>query len=285
VGFLFFDQTRTLVRFAPALLPQYEKRNLSPYEDLPPEEARENAESVFFAPSLIRLIARSANQEIATHSFSHYYCLEMGQTIETFREDLRAACAAARALGLEVQSLVFPKNQCRSDFLRVCSEVGISAYRGNPSSWLYRAVADDEQGYVRRLGRLLDAYVPLGSPNCHPLPSVTDDLPLNIPASRFLRSYSRRFRWFEPMRLWRIKRDLTTAAKTGRLYHLWWHPHNFGVNLASNLAFVRKVLDHYRKLRDLHGMESLSMCEVANRCLLEGRDKGGPLSISSMLAH
>ena len=47
--------------------------------------------------------------------------------------------------------MVFPKNQCRDDFLRICAEAGILAYRGNPPSWLYRAAADDEQGYVKRL--------------------------------------------------------------------------------------------------------------------------------------
>jgi len=267
VGFLFFDRTRSILRFAPTMRPKYKRRNLSPYNDLPPEEARENAKSIFFAPSLIRLICATAHQEIATHSFSHYYCLEEGQTIETFRQDLLAARAAARMFGLETSSLVFPKNQCRNDFLSVCSEAGIIAYRGNPSSWLYRAVADGEQGYIRRLGRLLDAYVSLSSQNCHPLPVWTGDVPLNIPSSRYLRPYSSRLRMFEPLRLRRIRRGLTTAAQTGQLYHLWWHPHDFGLNMASNFAILRRILDHYRSLRELYGMESLNMREAADRCL------------------
>ena len=75
---------------------------------------------------------------------------------------------------------------------------------------------------------------------------------------------------FEPLRLHRIKRDLTEAAKNGLLYHLWWHPHNFGVNTAANLAFLRKILEHYRSLHDLYGIESLNMGEMAACCLGTG---------------
>ena len=271
VGFLFCDRTRTLLKFAPSRQqPEYENRILSPYYDLPPEGAMETPDSVFFAPSLIRLIANTPHQEVATHSFSHYYCLEKGQDIETFRQDLLAARAAAYALGLELRSMVFPKNQCKDEFLKVCAEAGILAYRGNPPSWLYRAAADDEQGYVKRLGRLFDTYLPLGSRNCYPVPVRSGHLPINLRGSRFLRPYSPMFRMFEPLRLHRIKCDLTEAARKGLFYHLWWHPHNFGVNTAANLAFLRKILEHYRSLNDLYGMESLNMAEMAACCVATG---------------
>jgi hypothetical protein len=273
VGFLFCDQTRTLLKFAPSHhRPDYQNRILSPYYDLPLEGATETPESVFFAPSLIRLIATTEHQEVATHSFSHYYCLEKGQDIEAFRQDLLAARAAAFALGLKLSSMVFPKNQCNDDYLSVCAETGILAYRGNRPGWLYRAAADDEEGYVKRLSRLLDAYLPLGSRNCYPLPVFSGDLPINLRASRFLRPYSPLFRMFDPLRLRRIERDLTEAARNGLFYHLWWHPHNFGVNTAANLAFLRKILEHYRSLQDLYGMESLNMGEMAACCLGSGAD-------------
>jgi peptidoglycan/xylan/chitin deacetylase (PgdA/CDA1 family) len=267
VGFLFFDRTEPLLSCAPALRPYYENIKLRPYEDLPPKDAQETSGSIFFAPSLIRNIAEAANQEIATHSFSHYYCLEKGQNRETFRQDLLAARAAARQLGLEIRTLVFPKNQCRSDYLGICPEADILAYRGNPIGWLYRAAADDEQTLPKRLGRLLDAYIPLTGCNCSSLPDSPAVGPINIPASRYLRPYSPILYPLDPLRLWRIKRDLTTAAKTGRLYHLWWHPHNFGAHLSDNLAFLRKILEHFRSLRDCFGIESLNMSEAAARCV------------------
>jgi peptidoglycan/xylan/chitin deacetylase (PgdA/CDA1 family) len=270
VGFLFCDQTRTLLKFAPSLhRPEYKNRILKPYYDLPPEGATDTPDSIFFAPSLIRLIANTAHQEVATHSFSHFYCLEKGQDIEAFRQDLLAARAASYALGLELRSMVFPKNQCNDDYLIVCAEAGILAYRGTPPGWLYRAAADDEQRYVKRLGRLLDTYLPLGSRNCYPAPVQSANLPINLRGSRFLRPYSPLFRMFEPLRLHRIKRDLTEAARKGLFYHLWWHPHNFGVNTEANLAFLRKILEHYRFLQEAYGMESANMGEMAACCLRE----------------
>ena len=275
VGFLFFDQTRTLLDFAPRQRPEYSDRRLDPYSDLPPAEVRETSESIFFAPSLIRLIAGTAGQEIATHTFSHYFCLEEGQNIETFRQDLLAARAAGRQLGLELRSLVFPQNEFRAEYIRPCVDAGITAYRGNPPSWVYQEAPQDQQGHIRRLGRLADAYLPLTSGNCRTLPIFSDGTPVNVPASRFLRPYSPTLRAFERLRLRRIIAEMSVAARKGLLYHLWWHPHNFGLNTEDNLAFLRKILDHYRLLRERYGFASRNMGEVADACL-EARPEGRP---------
>jgi hypothetical protein len=263
VGFLFCDGTAALRRFAPSLRPTYQNTKLSPYGHLPADETKEAPESIFFAPSLIRLIAGTAHQEIGTHSFSHYYALEPGQNVNMFRQDLLAAFAAAETFGLKLRSLVFPKNQCNEEYLGVCSELGITSYRGTPSSWPYRAARDEKyRAPSRRLIRLLDAYFPL-SPACYQISARSIDQPLNIPASRYLRPYSRLLAPLEKMRLSRINRDLTAAATTGQIYHLWWHPHDFGANLQSNLRFLRKILEHYRQLRERYQFKSLNMSELA----------------------
>lgn len=264
VGFLFFDQTRTLLDFAPRQRPKYRNRMLYPYSDLPPDGARETAESIFFAPSLIRLIAATPNQEVGTHTFSHYLCLEEGQNIETFRDDLLAARAAGQRLGLELRSLVFPQNEFTPEYVRVCLEAGITAYRGNSSSWIYREAAQEQQGLIRRLGRLVDAYLPLTSGNCHFITPSVEILPVNVPASRFLRPYSPSLGTLEHVRLRRITTEMTTAARRGLLYHLWWHPHNFGLHTEYNLAFLRKILEHYRLLHEQYGFTTMNMGEVAH---------------------
>jgi hypothetical protein len=65
------------------------------------------------------------------------------------------------------------------------------------------------------------------------------------------------------MRLRRIKQAMTAAARAGAVFHLWWHPHNFGVNLELNLAILAEVLRHYRYLADKYGMQSQCMGEFA----------------------
>jgi hypothetical protein len=88
---------------------------------------------------------------------------------------------------------------------------------------------------------------------------------LNVPASRFLRPYAPRLRHLEGLRLRRIVSDLEYAAREGKLFHLWWHPHNFGVNTDQNLAFLERVLGHFQRLRERHGMESLNMGDLGLR--------------------
>jgi hypothetical protein len=65
------------------------------------------------------------------------------------------------------------------------------------------------------------------------------------------------------LRAKRIKSDLDHCAKKGLAYHLWWHPHNFGVNLHQNLGILEAILKHFSSLRDQGAMESLSMGELA----------------------
>jgi hypothetical protein len=114
--------------------------------------------------------------------------------------------------------------------------------------------------------RLLDAYVDVSGDNAYPLPE-NPRLPINIPASRYLRAYSKRFRIFEPLRLRRIVSAMTRAAQTGRIFHLWWHPEDFSGNVEDNLRFLEQVLKEYKQLREVHGMQSLNMAEITHLAL------------------
>ena len=69
----------------------------------------------------------------------------------------------------------------------------------------------------------------------------------------------------ENLRLRRILKGMEHAARHGEVFHLWWHPHNFGANLAENMAVLRRIAEHFRHLQARYGMQSLSMAEVATR--------------------
>jgi len=64
---------------------------------------------------------------------------------------------------------------------------------------------------------------------------------------------------------------MTFAAENQILFHLWWHPHNFGVNTDSNLSFLRAILEHYRALQRRFEFQSLTMAEVAAETLAKSR--------------
>lgn len=265
VGLMFFETREQLIDGLPSLRPNYVNPRLSPYHHID-ELGRDEKEDPFhYAPSLIKLIASFPHQEIGSHTFSHYYCLEKGQNDETFRADLEAAVRSANRYNVTLESLVFPRNQFNDRYLSICREVGIKAYRGNESSWMYRAKSREDESLLRRGVRLLDAYVNLSGHNCYAPQQRRRDRLLNIPSSRFLRPYSKTLRLLEPLRMRRILADMTYAAQRGLIYHLWWHPHNFGENTDENLSFLKKILDCHLKLREMYDMESLNMAELSER--------------------
>lgn len=264
VGFLFFENRKALLEALPAKQPQYDNPDISPYKNQMDKVGENEADDPFhYAGSLIRMI-QSAGQEVACHTFSHYYCLETGQTIDDFRADLQAAKHIAEKWGIELKSFVFPRNQYNEAYLKVCHEEGITSFRGNEVSWIYTAKTTEGETYLRRGARLLDAYINLSGHHSYSYEYMKSAVPFNIPSSRFLRPYSGRFSPLEWLRLRRIKKGMTHAAKHGLTYHLWWHPHNFGINLEQNIAFLEKILIHYQYLSQRYGFRNASMQQLAN---------------------
>ncbi|MBC6988307.1 polysaccharide deacetylase family protein [Hymenobacter sp. BT491] len=269
VGLLFFANKREMLAHLPTVRPEYADPKLSPYLALDAVGEDEASDPYHFGLSLIEQIRRTPGQEMATHTFCHYYCLERGQTPEAFRHDLQAAQRIATEQGLELRSLVFPRNQHNSSYLSICQELGITSYRGNEASWIYKERNEEEQTLYKRGARLLDAYVNLSGHNCHAMSDIARSFPYNIPASRFLRPWSGRMKVLEGLRLKRILSGMEHAARHGLVFHLWWHPHNFGANLPENMAVLQRIAEHYQHLQTAYGMESLSMRDIADRLQLQ----------------
>lgn len=265
VGFLFFDRKDELLASLPAVQPKYTNPVLSPYPDLAALGANEREDPYHFGRSLVREIASHPGQEIGTHTFSHYFCLEEGQTAQAFQADLVAAIAAAQALGLTLRSLVFPRNQFNHGYLGICRRLGIRAYRGVEAAWPYQPEPTGTERAAKRLVRLLDSYVDITGANDFRPERPAAHLPMNLPASRFLRPTGPGWQPFDRVRLHRILTGMTSAARNGTVFHLWWHPHNFGAQPDANLAFLAHILAHYRKLANSYGMQSRNMGELAAR--------------------
>jgi peptidoglycan/xylan/chitin deacetylase (PgdA/CDA1 family) len=262
VGFLFFGRREDLVAALPARRPTYADPRVSSYNHIDSVGFDESADPFHFGSTLLERIRRVPHQEIATHTFSHFYCMEPGPTPDDFRADLIACVSAARAIGVELSSIVFPRNQVTGTCLDVCAELGIVVYRGTERAWPYRPVPRNRQGRLRRALRLADGYVNLLGYHVTPYAQTVERGMVNIPASRFLRPYSRRLRWLEWLNEQRITRAMSHAARSGAIYHLWWHPHNFGRDSDNNLASLRRILEHYGGLAARHGMRSRTMGEL-----------------------
>lgn len=265
VGFLMLQNREQMDRTAPQdRRPVYSNGRLDSYRVSIGENEAEDP--YHYATSLVKKIIAAPGQEPASHTFSHYYCLEPGQNSDSFRADTKAAAEAAGLHGIQPRSIVFPRNQHNPAYSEILREHGIAAYRGNPEHRLYRAAEHmRDQALCRRAGRLLDTYVNLSGDNLQSWEELDrGKTPLNIRASRFLRPWSAKLAILEPLKIRRIRRGIRKAAETGSIFHLWWHPHNFAANTEKNLANLSLILDEFENCRERYGMRTLNIGEIVD---------------------
>jgi hypothetical protein len=263
VGMLFARTREELLAMAPHERPTYLDESLSPYAAMERVGRDEHDDPLHFGRDVIEAIARTPHQEIGTHTFSHYYCLEPGQTAQQFEADLVAARQASADFGDACASLVLPRNQHNPAYDDVLRRAGVRAVRCGERQRVYRGVSARSEHPGRRLARLADTYAPVLGDRTFERPRPASGL-VRVPASAFLRPYSPRLRSLDRLRVARVEREMTRAARAGRGFHLWWHPHNFGTHLEENIAVLSALLDTFAVLRERHGMTSRSMREIAD---------------------
>ena len=259
VGMLFNENWDEWQSNCPLNRPTYSNLKLDPYaygnthRDL-------GLDRFFFAPNLIREIQNATGQKIGTHTYSHYYCLETGQNKEQFADDLDIAIKLANKFNISLKSLVFPRNQFNESYLECCVERQIVTVRSNPSVWYWDTMAP--QTFAMKIFRTADAYLPLGVKS-YPEKSIKSSFPSCQPSSRFLRP-QHKMEFINSLRLNRIKNEIIHAAKAGEMYHLWWHPHNFGIDPDGAIKTLKSILEVYKYCKETFGMESKTMEEIHN---------------------
>lgn len=277
VGFLFARNRQELERFKPAVLPRYRDPRLDPYVEAVGED--EESDPLHYAPSLIARIAATPRQEIATHTYSHFFCHDALTGADAFRADLQSAVAIAAERGFLLRSIVFPRNQRNPAYDPLLNEAGIIAYRGNPHTRMWSFTGSEEAASPgRRVARLADSYLPLSGDGSVGWDELLQPSGLvDIRASFILRPVRPRLAPLEPVRRARLKTAVRSAARRGRILHLWWHPHNFGAHSGECLELLKAVLEEVQACRARYGMRSMTMRDVAERVLQRGHtgDPGG----------
>jgi len=141
----------------PSVMPGYARQQCSTY--LLDSVVRGNPK-MFFARPLVEQILDTQGQEIASHSYSHFYCGEVGATPAQFAADLVCSQEIGAELGVTYRSFVFPRNQIQSAYLEVLEKAGFKIFRGTSNHWLYRNGHFVAGGIAGRAFRLVDAYLP-----------------------------------------------------------------------------------------------------------------------------
>ena len=152
VGMLMAENKDELTQYIPSVIPRYCNSLLSSHDLIREIGDNEQEDCFHYAHSLVSKILTYQNQELGSHTFSHYYCSAEGQTPEAFRADLLAAKSiASNKFGIELSSLIFPRNSFSADHVRIAEECGFTSYRGNPKGFAYNS-----NGELARAVRLVD---------------------------------------------------------------------------------------------------------------------------------
>lgn len=268
VGMLFARDKAELTRSLPSKRPEYRDPALSPYRLLDEVGSDEASDPYHYALSLIERVAATPGQVVGSHTFGHYYCLEAGQNLASFTADLAAAQRLSQQrLNTRSTSLVFPRNQYRRDYFPALQDHGFTTYRGNPDLWFWRSRSGEDTTLLQRAVRLSDNYLNFGANTLFSHPTIEGDSPMNIPASRFFRPYVARIDGYGGQRLKvrRILREMSTAARNQAHYHLWWHPHNLATHPEKNMAALKEILQQYQTLNHRYGWQSHSMETFASQ--------------------
>lgn len=262
VGFLFHKDIDEINGNRPKILPEYTNEQVDPYLYLETLNTpyTEEFNKMHCASKLVSQIALEENQELATHTYSHFFTYEPLKNPEAFSADMRQAIEVARERGYHLKSLVFPRNQVDVASVACLESLEISTYRGNPTHWAYCNGDKPSKSLFLRLYRLVDTYVNLSGHHTS-IPTLTKGA-TELKASMMLRPYFSKLAYLESLKLKRIKKAMKHAAVNGQNFHLWWHPHNFGKNQEKNLKNLDELLLYFQELEQSYSMRSLTMDEV-----------------------
>lgn len=260
VGMLFYRDFKEWQNGVPNLKPTFLNKSLSAYEWVEKNNTK-NINTGHFAPELINQIIKTKYQELASHTFAHYYCLEKGQNVSQFESDTKSFSKVISEKNLKAQSLVFPRNQYNSSYLDVCAKNDIKIVRTNPNVWFWNV--NGKENLLKKIFRTLDCYIPLFR-STYKLKSVKKiNKIVLLPSSRFLKPYGKH-NVLNKLRLRRIMKEMTHAAKKGEIYHLWWHPHNFGNYTKQSIKDLKLIANHYKYLEKKYKMKSSNMITFYN---------------------
>lgn len=257
VGFLFAENYEELSRYFPEACPTYADQRITPYPWFSRIGGTEQEAPCFFGGSLLPKIAKTPGQEIGSHTFSHFYCREKGQTPEQFRADMEAALAIARDKGYPLTSAVMPRNHCEPEYTEILKELGFTAYRDEENDWCHRIPWRP----LRRMMKLTDVYFPITGLGGY-RPQKENGI-WNLTGSRMYKAILPPLAFLERVKLWRIKSQMRHAAMHGLTFHLWWHPHNLGVRTDAHFAQLEEIFSYFRELQRKYGMQSRNMGEAA----------------------
>jgi peptidoglycan/xylan/chitin deacetylase (PgdA/CDA1 family) len=236
---------------------------------------------LWYGPDVLDLLQAAAGpQEIGCHSFAHALFGDPAMSREAAVSDLTACLRLARERGIELRSMVFPRNSV--GWLDVLSELGFTSFRSaDPSPFAGRP------DVIRRVGHFSQHVLGSGAPTSLPreaLPGLWDvaGSTLLIHRAGMRRSISR------VARARRARVALSRVRGQGGVFHLWTHPFNLANDRPYMLGVLEDVLVEAVRARDAGDLVIETMGAISDRLAAAARgdaavaaDQPAPLLASS----
>lgn len=197
---------------------------------------------LWYAPDILeRIGATNINHEIGLHGYAHKV-LSPKCPRDAARSEVLKAIAVANRVGLDPDTYVFPRNKI--GHLDVLADADIQYYRGVDERWYERQVPETLRKPFRYSDEVLRRTPPVVSPR------RKGDL-IELPGSQILRPFQGPWQYTpRDSQLVRAKKGLNMAARTGEIFHLWFHPFNIALNQDRHLTLVEDILSHAARLRE-----------------------------------
>jgi len=197
-------------------------------------------QDMFYNPKLITRLEKSDFIRMGSHSFIHY----------NFSGGNNAELLAMAEIELSGKFLsevkynwdkfyIFPRNSYNKLLVEKLHHCGFEAYRGVANNFLYNNSLSNN--YWKRGLRLVDGSFKIAEPSRMPKQSCNSKI-FNDCATFFLRPVKSNS-YFANMQLKRLISHVDYCASNEIIPHLWWHPHNFGKDIDSNVSQLVKFFD------------------------------------------
>lgn len=259
VGFLLAESAQEILDNGYVITPNYKNSRLDNYKIIKKISQRKQqfASDRLFKQAFCQKLSGTNNIEIASHTFSHFYCNEPNVSIEDFQKEVDFFRDLLKTkYGKDVKALILPRNQINTQFLRLANLHEITVVRSNPRH--YELFSSN---ILNRLNRLYNSLLP--NYNIFDFTNKTLSHLKISPGTRFLR-YNVRNEKLLSIFTNAVIKEMTYAARNGLHYHLWWHPHNFCHNLDFKMVLLDQIISHYKDLNKRFGFKAVWMSELAN---------------------
>ena len=213
----------------------------------------------WYGDDIFELVRKATPEhEVGCHTFSHLPLNDPAVSRDIAASQVRRCCELASDRGIQLESFVYPRN--RVAHLDVLVQEGFTSYRGPERSW-YGGLP----GPAARAGHFAHRLFGFTPPVYHNL-QVNSGV-VNIPASMFLMPPDG-VRAMIPgrSRIRQAVRGLKSSARSGALFHLWFHPWNIGPSGAM-LEWLDAIFGEVDRLRADGSLRVMTMGSLAEEVL------------------